>query len=37
VDGSVPLPVAEFLSELPDALGTIFRDEDCDLAQALRL
>jgi len=31
-----PVPVAEFLSELPDTLDAIFRDENRDLAQPLR-
>ena len=35
-DGSDRLPFAEFLSELPDALGAAFRDQDRDLAQPLR-
>jgi hypothetical protein len=30
------LPGAEFLGELPDALGAVLRDEDRDLAQPLR-
>jgi hypothetical protein len=35
-DGSDRLPVAEFLSELPDALGAAFGDQDGDFAQPLR-
>jgi hypothetical protein len=33
--GCGPIPCAEFMGELSDALGAIFRDEDRDLAQAL--
>jgi hypothetical protein len=34
--GSCPVPSAEIVGELPDALSALFRDEDRDLAQPLR-
>jgi hypothetical protein len=30
------MPSAEFVGELPDALGEVLRDEDRDMARALR-